>query len=292
LSDTANKKIKMKQVRNIILVILGNACYALSFNMFLLGNNIAPGGFSGIAAIINYLTGISVGGLVFVMNIPLFIISYRKMGKKFIIKSIFSVAVLSVLLDAFAILPIVTTDRLMASLYGGAIMGIGVGFSYIANAAAGGTELLSRLIIRYVKNLTMGKMMLLADGFVVLMAIVVYGNIESGLYAAMTVYLTSKVADGFIGGFDYANICYIVTDYPTEVSEVLMEATGRGVTNLKGTGMYTNQPRPVLMMVIKKTELVKVKELINMVDANAFFIVSEALEVLGQGFKTLSDKKE
>lgn len=288
--DRTNRRFR--QIRSIILVIIGNACYAFSFNTFLIGNNIAPGGFSGIASILNYLTGFSVGGLVFVMNVPLFIFSYKKLGREFILKSFFSVTILSIFLDTLTILPNATTDRLMASIYGGAIMGVGIGCSYIANAAAGGTELLSRVILRYNKKLTMGKMMLFADGTVVVLAILVYGNIESGLYAAITVFLTSKVADGFIGGFDYANICYIVTDYPDEISEKLMTDTRRGVTKLQGTGMYTKKSKPVLMMVIRKTEAVKVKETVISVDPNAFMIVTEALEVLGEGFKTVLDKKD
>lgn len=280
---------KAKQVEKIlgkgVLLVFGSSLYALALNLFLVGNHIAPGGFSGIAAVLHYLFGWPVGLVVFLANLPLFAVAFSRLGAKFCLLSFFSTCVMSFVIDATAFLPLFTQDRLMASIYGGVLAGGGIGILLRAGATSGGSDLLGRLLVDPFPSFSVGGMIALIDAGVILFAAVVYREIESALYAMITIFITSRLTDAILSGFSYEKIAYIITERPQEVTEAVFARLGRGVTAFPAKGMYTRQDKNVLMVVVKKNQTVALKELIKQTDPAAFFVMSEAAEVLGQGFE-------
>lgn len=274
-------------VRTIILVLVGSSCYALALNLFLVRNNIAAGGFSGIATVIHYLTGLPVGAMVLFMNIPLFFLSWKSVGHRFFAICVASTVIMSVAIDMFASLPLFTTDRLMASVYGGVLSGFSVGLLYHAGGASGGSDLLARLINRIMPHVSIGRLLIIIDGIVIIFAAIIYKNAESALYAAITIYIAARITDASISGLDYAKVCFIITTKSQEISDNLLKSSTRGITRIAGTGLYTGQGRDVLMTVVKKNQIIGIKSAVKIIDPEAFVIVSDATEVLGKGFKPI-----
>ena len=268
----------------VFAFILGSCLYALSLNLFLVKNRIAPGGFSGFATVFNYLFGWPVGLVVFLMNLPLFVFAWRKLGRSFCLLSFFATTVLSISIDATAHLPLFTTDRLMASIYGGVLSGTGIGLLLSINATTGGSDLLGRLLYEYFPLVSIGKLIAIIDGVVISFAAGVYRSVESALYAMITIFIASQLTDRVVSGFDYEKLCYIVTDSPQDVTTAVFEKLHRGVTLLNGRGMHTGQNKGVLMIVIKKNQTAALKEVIRQADPHAFVVLCEAAEVLGLGF--------
>jgi uncharacterized membrane-anchored protein YitT (DUF2179 family) len=269
-----------------ILLFAGSSLYALALNLFLVRNHIAPGGFSGVATVFNYLFAWPVGLVVFLSNLPLFLLAWRRLGAEFCLLSLLSTGIMSIMIDATAYLPLFTQDRLMASIYGGVLSGAGIGLLLIAGATSGGSDLLGRLLLEGFPSISIGKLIAIIDGAVILFAALVYRNIESALYAIITIYITSRLTDVIVNGFSYEKIAYIVTERPKEVTDAIFSQLHRGVTLLQAKGMYTQKDKSVLMVVIKKNQTVALKNIIRQIDSQAFVIMSEAVEVLGLGFRT------
>jgi uncharacterized membrane-anchored protein YitT (DUF2179 family) len=274
--------------KRLVYFFLSNFLYALALNLFLVKNQIAAGGFSGIATVIHSVIPIPIGTMVMIMNIPFFLFSFPIKGKEFTIKTFFGAFLYSALVDMTAFLPTLTYNKLLASFFGGFLYGIGVIFAVMANSSAGGTDLVNRLLVAKIKSASVGKMMLLVDGLVALLAIIVYKNVEAGLYAIFTIYVCSMITDKGLAGLDYASMCFIVTHRPPdEVAVPIMERLARGVTNIPAVGMFMGEERNILMVAVKPRETYRVKEIVSEVDDRAFMIVAHANEVLGNGFKDL-----
>lgn len=282
-----DSKSALRELGRILLIIAASTLNAFALNLFLVGNNIAAGGFSGMSTVIHYVNGWPIGLMTLAMNIPVYILSYKNMGRRFFFSCLFATVVMSLSIDLLAFLPTFTDDRLMAAIYGGLLFGLSVGLMYHAGASNGGTELLSRLLAKWLPFLSVGGWMTVIDGFVVACAAFVYGEIESALYAAIVIYITSKVTDAIISGLDYAKVCYIITNKTDKISAALFSSSPRGITRIEGTGLYTGSEHDVLMTVIKKSQLISFKNTVRETDPEAFVIVSEAVEVLGRGFKKI-----
>lgn len=282
------KFLRSKGAKETVLIFTGQLLYALSLNLFLLQNGIAAGGFSGVATVLVYVFPISVGALVFYMNIPFFILALKMKGWKFTVKNFIASTLYSVLADSTTWLPTLTTNKMMAAICGGFIYGVGVALMVQADCAAGGTELVSRLLLTKMKGSSIGKIMMAVDGLVSVFAMVVFGNIEIGLYAILCLVVCSVTADKCLNGLDYASMCFIITKQPPEpMASVLMERLLRGATNIKATGMFNGANQNILIAVVKPKETYRLKELVAELDPEAFVVVAHANEVLGSGFKEI-----
>ena len=276
-----------QDVRNGILeyvyVIAGAAVVAIGFNAFLLPNQVASGGVSGISTILHGLFGWNPGLVQCAFNIPLFLAGVVLLGKKFGVKSFVGTITLPFVVLLTDNWEPWTDNPLLGALFGGIVVGLGIGLVFKGNASTGGTDLLAQIITKYT-GLTLGTSVLLIDGVIAISAAIVF-DLEKGLYALIGLYVTTKTIDIIQLGFSQSKMVYIITLKQDEVRDAIYAEINRGVTKLPAIGGYTGEARPVLMVVVYQTEFTKLKQLIKTVDPAAFVIVSDAYEVLGEGFK-------
>ncbi|KPN97894.1 YitT family protein [Lysinibacillus sp. ZYM-1] len=266
-----------------VYVIVGAAVIAIGFNVFLLPNQVASGGVSGISTILHGLFGWNPGIVQYAFNVPLFIAGVLFLGKKFGIKSFIGTITLPFIVLLTNSWEPWTDNPLLGALFGGIVVGLGIGLVFKGNASTGGTDLLAQIITKFT-GLSLGTSVLLIDGIIAISAAVVF-DLEKGLYALIGLYVTTKTIDIIQLGFSQSKMVYIITLKQDEVREAIYAEINRGVTKLQAFGGYTGEARPVLMVVVYQTEFTKLKQLIKSVDPSAFVIVSDAYEVLGEGFK-------
>ncbi len=291
---TDMKKINFKDIewQNYLFMVVGCAFYALSTAMFLSPMGIVAGGVSGFAVLMNKATNglVTVGTVILAVNIPILLMGLKMQGLKFIVRCLLTVACLSLLTDVFtAIIDPITDNPLLASMYAGIAQGVGIGCFIRYKVSSGGTELLGRVIQKFLPFTTIAVWVAILDAVVVLSGALVLDNLENILYALIVIFLSAKVSDIIVVGIDRAKLCYIITDKAEEVSQTLIEQSPRGVTLIEGKGMYTHVNHGVLMTCIKTKQLPQLKEIVKAVDENAFVIISEASEVHGKGFKGISE---
>ncbi len=275
----------IKDIKGIIILITGSFIMAISINMFLLPNKIAPGGVSGIATVLFYLYRLPMGITMLILNIPLFIFGIANLGGIFGVRTLFATIMLSLAIDTTSFLPIVTNDLLLASLFGGVLMGVGLGFIFRVGGTTGGSDLAAKIIHRHIPAFTIGQVLLAIDFAVIVFATVVFKNYELALYAAVTLFVSSQIIDGIIEGVDFAKAVFIISEKSEEIANRIMNELDRGVTGLSGTGMYTKHKRQILMCILRRREIAPLKLLVREIDENAFVILTDAREVVGEGFK-------
>ena len=266
-----------------VYVIVGAAVVAIGFNVFLLPNQVASGGVSGISTILHGLFGWNPGLVQYAFNIPLFLAGVIILGKKFGVKSFIGTITLPFIVLLTNHWGPWTDNPLLGALFGGIVVGLGIGLVFKGNASTGGTDLLAQIITKYT-GLSLGTSVLLIDGIIAISAAIVF-DLEKGLYALIGLYVTTKTIDIIQLGFSQSKMVYIITLKQDEVRDAIYAEIDRGVTKLPAIGGYTGEARPVLMVVVYQTEFTKLKQLIKNVDPSAFVIVSDAYEVLGEGFK-------
>ncbi|WP_461610966.1 YitT family protein [Cytobacillus kochii] len=287
-SQKVNKK-KRKTVSGnsklveYVFVLIGSALVAISFNLFLLPNEVASGGVSGISTILKAITGWEPAYVQWALNIPLFIAGVILLGGSFGIKTLVGTIFLPFVVFLTKDLEPWTMDPLLASLFGCIGVGLGLGITFRGKASTGGTDLAAQIIHKYT-GLSLGVCVALIDGLIVIAAAVVF-DIEKGLYALIGLYVTSKTIDIVQVGLGRKKMALIITNRQDEVRDGILNKIDRGVTKLSAYGGYTDHERPVLMCVVDQTEFTKLKQLIQSIDPSAFIIVSDASEVLGEGFK-------
>ncbi|MEK9199446.1 YitT family protein [Ureibacillus sp. 179-F W5.1 NHS] len=270
-------------VMEYIYVLLGAAIIAFGFNAFLFPNQVASGGVSGISTILHGLFGWNAGIVQYAFNIPLFIAGVVILGKNFGLKSFIGTIALPFFVILFEEMDALTTNSLLAALFGGIVVGLGIGLVFKGKASTGGTDLLAQIITKYT-GLTLGTSVLMIDGLIALSAAIVF-DLEKGLYALIGLYVTTKTIDIVQLGFSQSKMVYIITNKQDEMRDAIYKEINRGVTKMPSFGGYTGEQRLMLMVVVYQTEFTKLKQVIQTVDATAFVIVSDAYEVLGEGFK-------
>ncbi|MGE7915273.1 YitT family protein [Lysinibacillus xylanilyticus] len=270
-------------IMEYVYVVVGAAVIAIGFNVFLLPNQIASGGVSGISTILHGLFGWNPGYVQYAFNIPLFIAGVLLLGKKFGIKSFIGTVTLPLIVLLTHSWGPWTDNPLLGALFGGIVVGLGIGLVFKGNASTGGTDLLAQIITKFT-GITLGTSVLLIDGIIAISAAIVF-DLEKGLYALIGLYVTTKTIDIIQLGFSQSKMVYIITTKQDEIRDAIYAEINRGVTKLPAIGGYTGEARPVLMVVVYQTEFTKLKQLIKSVDPSAFVIVSDAYEVLGKGFK-------
>lgn len=283
-----NNVYKMK-LSYFLLIIVGTAGVAFAVQCMYDPCGLVTGGFSGIAIIIKSLTEHIIPGGVplwltnLLLNIPVFIVAYIKMGKRFIGRTLFGTVMLSVWLYILPVVDLTQGDMLLVALFGGVFSGAGMGMVLRANATTGGTDMVAALIQLKIRHYNVAQIMQILDGAIVIFGFFVFG-LRPSLYAIVAIFVTTKVSDAILEGFKYSKAAYIITDKYEEVAKVLMEELDRGATGLKATGMYTGKDRCVLYCVVSKKQIVTLKEIVVNIDPKAFVIVSDVREVLGEGF--------
>ena len=281
-------------VRDYILVITGALVQAVGLRIFLVPAQLASGGVSGISQMINHFTGWPIGLMVFIGNIPLFIIGWRLLGgSRFTIRTLVSVAAYSFFTDALLWLPFfpktgITSDLVLNSLYGAVVSGIGYGLVYRGQGTSGGSDILARILNRW-RGISMTQSYLMTDALVILGAGFIFGW-QKALYALITLYVSGLVVDTTMEGAGTVRSALIVTDLCQEISTRILKEMERGVTILEGTGAYTGAPRPVLYCVVTRSEVQQLKTIVHEIDPNAFMVVGAAHEALGEGFKPFKSR--
>lgn len=264
---------------------IGSALFALGFAIFLIPNDINTGGISGLAMILQELLGFgSIGTLTLLMNIPLFLIGGLKIGKRFFAGSLIGMVVSSVLMDLFALIPFATPEPLIGGLYGGVLCGAGLGLVFMAGASTGGSDILVRLLKKKYRNLPIGSISIMFDAMVVLLTGLVFRDISKALYSGVVVFVCGQVIDAVVYRFDYSRVALIISKEHEKIAKAISDQLDRGATYLHGSGSYTHQNIEVVLAVVRKGQLAELKELVMDIDENAFVIVQEAHQVLGDGF--------
>ena len=264
---------------------IGSALFALGFALFLIPNDINTGGISGLAMILRELLGFgSIGTLTLLMNIPLFLIGGLKIGKRFFAGSLIGMVVSSVLIDLFVLIPFATPEPLIGGLYGGVLCGAGLGMVFMAGASTGGSDILVRLLKKKYRNLPIGSISIMFDAMVVLLTGLVFRDISKALYSGVVVFVCGQVIDAVVYRFDYSRVALIISKEHEKIAKAISDQLDRGATYLHGSGSYTHQNIEVVLAVVRKGQLAELKELVMDIDENAFVIVQEAHQVLGDGF--------
>ena len=241
-------------------VTIGTLIMALGIELFLLPNQLSTGGFSGIATIGFYVTGIPVGTLILILNAPLFLIAFFRVGKEFFIKAIAGTVLLSVFLNAFERMKPATTDRFLAFIYGSIIVGIGTAIVLKVNGSTGGTDLLANIIKSYKPHLKTGTLIVITDAIIVAANTLYFKDIEIALYSALAIYVLGKILDIFLEGVNFSKMLLIISPKWEEISQELNTELGRGTTSLYGEGMYTRKDKKVLLCVMARSEIRRSKK--------------------------------
>jgi len=296
-------RLSLEKIRSYLFIGLGRLVMTFALNIFLIPYKLAPGGISGLSTVLYYVLNkaVPVGFLMLMFNIPLFLGGFKSKGKWFVVRSLYGTILLSVLVDVTAPLSdmlindylvkfdssMAVPDLLLNSLMGGVIMGFGLGMVLKEGATTGGTDLAASLLKKVFPRRSLGELLLILDGFVILFATIVFRSVKLGLYASIGLYISSKTIDAYIEGFHFAKSLMIISDRSEEIARRLLVDVDRGVTGLKGVGMYSRADKTVLLCVVKKQEITQVKEIVKECDPNAFVLLSDVREVLGEGFQPL-----
>lgn len=289
LGELLLTKINYKTIIEYIGIAVGCAFMAMGLNFFLKPNMVAPGGVTGFAIIVENMMGIPIDITNLAINIPLFFIGLIILGKAFGAKTAYGILVLSGFIRFFLIFfgggAILTHDLLLASIYGGVFLGIGLGIVFRFGGTTGGTDLLAAILNTYFPGISTAKLMMVLDLIIVVVAGAVEKNIEVSLYSIIALYITVELTDFIVEGLNYAKLFYIISEDSETIGHKIIEEIGRGVTALEGKGLYTGSKRSVLMCVVNRAQVVKLKKIVYEIDEKAFIMVGTIHEVLGEGFQ-------
>ncbi len=270
-------------------IVTGCALFGAGFALFLEPNDLNAGGISGLAMMLVHLSRVgSVGAFTLLMNLPLFIIGGIKVGKKFFVGSLIGMAVSSVLLDAFSLLPDFTTEPLLAALYGGLMCGLGLGLVFSTGASTGGSDIVVRLLKLKYENVPIGTINIIFDATVVVLTGLVFWDVSKALYSGVAIFVSGQVIDAVVYRFDYSKVALIISSEHERIAREIGKTLDRGATYLNGEGSYSGRDMKVVLTVVKKQQVAELKRLVMEIDAGAFVVVQEAHQVLGEGFSHYS----
>lgn len=278
-----------KELMWLLGTVGGSAIFAFGFSLFLEPNGMSPGGISGLAMVLVHWLGIgSVGTLAILINLPLFLLGGLKIGKRFFVGSLIGMVLSSLLIDLFATVPAPEVEPLVGAIYGGGLCGLGLGIVFVIGSSTGGSDILVRLLKLRWKNVPIGQIALYFDIFVVVLTGIVHWDVTSSLYTGLAVFVTSQVVDLVVYRFDFSKVALIITKEHKAVAQAISDRLERGATFLYGQGSYSGQDTKVVLTAVRKQQLAELKELVVAIDPNAFIIVQEAHQVLGDGFSRYS----
>lgn len=290
-----NTKIKIKLIIDACLIIGGTFLMGFAFNVFLNNNKISPSGFSGLSAIIsnvlmqNFNVNIPASVFYLVINAVLFIFAYKNLGLKFAINSAIGIISYSIFMQACNFdIGLSGQDLLLCAIYGGVIMGIGLGLVFRGHGSTGGSDMLANLLSRKFKFLTVGNLVFIVDLFVVVFSFIAYNNLNLALYSLIAIYIMTKMADVIVSGVQSLRAYYIISGNHEEIANRIMNEIERGVTGYKSQGMYTHSEQNVLMTIVTREESIKLRQIVSEIDKKAFMFSCPISEAMGGGFMPLN----
>ena len=273
-------------------MLVGCVLYSLGLDCFLVSNEIVGGGVSGLASLIYLITDqrVSIGLMTVVINLPILLLGLKQMGWKCMLHCLLTIGVLSLCNELFIGLPSLTDNRILAAVYGGILEGLGIGIFVKFKVSSGGTELLGREIRNWLKLFSIPVWTSILDAVIIISGSIALRDPENVFYALILIFVSAKTSDILIMGINRSKLCYIITDFGTDISEYLLKHSPRGITLIEGTGMYTGKHKEILLTCVKPQQIDQLKAVVKQMDEHAFVIVSDANEVIGKGFQDIQDK--
>ncbi len=279
------EKVK-KTLVDLLFYVVGCLIYSTAVTMFTDPNKLSPGGVTGIALILNELFSLPTGLMVLIINIPLIIAGFLVLGKKFVLNTAVATFIMSLSLDAVkTFVKPYYTDGILASLFGGIMMGAGLALVFLRGATTGGTDIAAKLINHKFRFVSIGRIILFMDLAVVAVSAVIYKNFQSALYSVVSIYAASRVMDSLLYGTDKGKFMHIITSSPNEISKAVFSELGRGVTQVNAIGGYTGEHRSLLLCAVRPSEVALLQSIVRKTDPSAFMVISDVGEILGEGFK-------
>ena len=277
-------KVKKKQIIACLLTVLGTMSTGFAIGSFLTPNKIVGGGVSGISTILYHTFGFAPGLSAFLINLVFLAIGLRILGKRFILKTLVGVALLSLFTQLFTYLPIHTENTILSVVFGGVLYGLGIGLSFAAGASTGGTDIVGRIIQTKLSFVPIGKMLLAVDGVIIIVSLIVFKNLELALFGILTLFISSYSVDFIISKLNVSRIAFVITDKGEEIAHTLVATSPRGVTLIDVKGMYTDTEKKMLFCALKESESEAFQKKILSMDEGAFIVFSESQRIKGNGF--------
>ena len=287
MKNSKTKNDIKQTIIDYIVIAIGAFIFSFGIAMFTSPNNIAPGGVSGIGTMLNHLFNIPIGSVIIAFNIPLFVFSFKKFGKSFFKKSLFATFLTSTFID---ILPYILEKHyvyspLLASIFGGVSIGVGVGIIFLRGGTTGGADILAKLIKQKHPHLSLGTLVFIIDAIIVIATLFVYGSIEALLYSTISFFVTSRAVDAIIFGAARSKMLLIITTQPQQIAKRIMNDIQHGVTLIPASGGYTNEEKTILLSVVRPNEVAEINKIVKEIDRSAFTVITESNEVFGYGFQ-------
>jgi uncharacterized membrane-anchored protein YitT (DUF2179 family) len=282
-----NKKNLRRDLANLALIIVGSAIMAVGYSLFLIPHHFVPGGVSGIAIIVNYFTRLPVGTLIMVLNIPVFIFGIKIMGRKYGLRSLLGMVISSLLIDFFyevLKLESATDNAVLAAIYGGFMLGIGLGLVFRGRASTGGSDIIGQILNKYM-GVSIGIGIMLVDFFIISASGLAFKNLEAPLYGYIVLIISTKVIDMILEGWNYTKLVIITSTQTEQIQDFILNTLDRSGTALKSRSLYLNRDGETIITVIHRKQLAELREFIKSIDENAFVIINDTYAVLGKGFK-------
>jgi uncharacterized membrane-anchored protein YitT (DUF2179 family) len=278
----------MNTFRNAALIIFGCAIQGLAYALFLIPHHFVPGGVSGIAIIINYFAGLPVGLLIMVLNIPIFLLGLKTMGRRYVLNSLAGMVASSLFIDFFnqvLALPSATDNPVLASIYGGVMLGIGLGIVFRGRASTGGSDIVGMILHRYT-GMSIGYGIMVTDFVVISASGLALRSLEAPLYGYLVLFLSSKLIDMVLEGWNYSKLVIIISARTGEIADFILKGLERGGTALRSRSLFLNREGEVILTVVHRKQLAELKARIKTIDPDAFVIINDTYDVLGRGFKS------
>lgn len=279
-------RLRNERLVAYIEIVLGCVIGGAAYPLFLVPNNIAPGGLTGVATIFNYLWGWPVGVTSMALNLPLFVIGFKEMGRVFVFRSLVATLLFSACIDLIP-LPPLTDDILLGSVYGALVLGVGLGLIMRGGATTGGSDMIARMVHKRFPIVTVGAFLFLIDCAVILCAGFTM-SAHAALYALICIFVCARAVDLVLAGFGSAKACFIITNRAVDISQRIMAELDRGATVVNGTGAYSGQERTLLISVVSQREVIPLKKIVRQEDEKAFMFITDTHETLGEGFSALT----
>ncbi|MHC1785948.1 MAG: YitT family protein [Christensenellales bacterium] len=287
-SGMIHDKVQLERIKHYALILLGCLIGALAYPLYLTPNHIAPGGVTGVSTVLHFTFDWPIGLSSLLLNVPLFIFGYRLMGRVFVFRTLIATLLFSLLIDLLRPAPM-THDPLLGSVFGGIILGIGLGLILRGGATTGGTDLLARVVHRHLSVISVGAFLFAFDFSVILLAGFTM-SAELAMYSLISVFVATMVLDRVLAGLGTDKACYIITQDGAAITRRLLSELSRGVTVLDAVGAYSSKQVKMLLCVVGRVELMRLKEIVNDEDPHAFVFITDTHETLGEGFRNLIEK--
>ena len=285
-------KAALQTALRVFRILLGSAVFAVGIQWFYHPATLLSGGVTGIAMIINYISGLPTGAMMFALNLPLFLIAFKNYGWRFVAGSLLGTFACSLFIDLLSLVRVdITTEPFLAAVFGGIITGLGLGIVYATGATTGGTDIVAKLIREKYPYVNFGTMILFLDAAIIAVYALIFRKYENAMYTVIAVYIAARVIDLVLYGSSQSKLCHIISEYSDDIKLAIVEKLNRGVTVLSGKGAYSGQDKQVLLCVVKRQQIVEIKKIVKNIDKSAFVIVTDTRDVFGEGFGDISVNK-